>query len=84
MLPLSPEGDAIVSQGPIHTPHVREERQSGAEFHIEKQILMVVLKPGFTDPECTTTSPSCVKQTHYCNGGMKSFTARVSTYLQFI
>lgn len=34
VLPLSPEGDAIVSQGPIHTPHVREERQSGAEFHI--------------------------------------------------
>lgn len=34
VLPLSPEGDAIVSQGPIHTPHFREERQSGAEFHI--------------------------------------------------
>lgn len=34
--------------------------------------------------KCTTTSPSSVKQTHYCNEGMKSFTARVSTYLQFI
>ena len=34
MLPLSPGGDASVPQEPIHTPDLREERKSGAEFHI--------------------------------------------------
>ena len=36
MLPLSPGGDASVSQGPIHTPDVREDRDKVEQSFISK------------------------------------------------